>query len=347
MKTGKCQCGNRLFFSNYRCLACGSDVGRCDRCNALTSMSKVSEDHWSCDACDAAVQPCGNHAHAVCNVFVDLEKPLCQWCEFTTVTPDLQMPENIPLWIELERAKRRLLLELKQLEMPPYVADINESHPLSFQFLANKTLDDGTVEPVFTGHANGVITVNTQEADSVHREKTRVALREPQRTLIGHLRHEVGHYIDWAYASRVAAEAYQALFGDPAATDYEQAKNAYYAQGATADWAESYVSAYATMHPWEDFAETVNAYLDIMAIAATANDQGIAKFDISPNAAADKLVNGVLAIAIIVSEFNLDLGLSPLLPERLPPTVIAKLSFVHQLRNTKLKRQLAELQAST
>src|SRR5262249_29395071 len=153
--------------------------------------------------------------------------------------------------------------------------------------------------------AEGVITVNIREADSVYRESTRVLLREPQRTVIGHLRHEIGHYFDWALVQPRHADAYRELFGDYG-LDYEAAKQKHYDNGPPADWPQSFVSAYATMHPCEDFAETVNAYLDLMAIAITANDQKVMNIDTGPKASIESIVQLTLQIAIMVSEFNLD-----------------------------------------
>ncbi len=178
--------------------------------------------------------------------------------------------------------------------------------------------------------------INLAEVDSVHRERLRVQLNEPHRTLIGHMRHEIGHYIDWSWASRVAAAAYHQLFGDPGVTDYGESMREYYDHGPPADWAENYVSAYATMHPWEDFAETVNVYLDIMAIATTANDIADRKMDLTPAASPQQLVAKVLEIVIEVSEYNFDLGLMPLLPECLSQAVMDKLAFVHRLRSRHL-----------
>jgi hypothetical protein len=160
-----------------------------------------------------------------------------------------------------------------------------------------------------------------------------VQLGEPQRTLIGHLRHEAGHYIDWSWASRTALTEYQSLFGDPSAIDYKMAIEHHYEHGPPVDWESRCVSAYATMHPWEDFAETVNAYLDIMAIAVTARDLGRSELDVSPAADAYQLVDAVLEIVVEASEYNFDLGLLPLLPEQLSPTVIEKLAYVHSLRS--------------
>lgn len=235
-------------------------------------------------------------------------------------------------WTRLETAKRRLLLQLELLNLPPFCENCHTTHPLGFRFLEDTVGAGGETVPVLTGHAEGIITINLVEADSVHREQSRVAFGEPHRTLIGHMRHEIGHYIDWAFAGSTDRERYNTLFGDPSATDYQESLDKYYASGPTDGWEDSYVSAYATMHPWEDFAETVNAYLDIMAIGTTANDQGRADLDLSPASRLHSIVPEILAIATEVSEYNFDLGLLPLLPERLPPPVIAKLAYVHSLR---------------
>jgi hypothetical protein len=333
MKAGTCQCGNRLFFNNTSCLKCHASVGRCNQCECLTSFATQPDGAFACTRCSAATFHCKNQTQRVCNSFVSKQETLCQWCEFTTITPDLTKPGNENRWVELERAKRQLLIELKSLGLPPFVGDVAKTHPLVFQFLEDETLPDGSVKKIYTGHDNGVIVVNTLEADSVYREQTRVALREPQRTLIGHVRHEIGHYIDWSFASQVALADYHRLFGDPLAFNYEAAMQAYYASGPPIDWMQSHVSAYATMHPWEDFAETVNVYLDVMAIAEISNSQGMTSIDVSPGAATSEIVASVLKVAVNISEFNLDFGLLPLLPEKFSPKVIEKLAYIHNLRS--------------
>lgn len=233
----------------------------------------------------------------------------------------------------MEAAKRRLLIQLEDLDFPPFAAKSGETHPLSFRFLEETTDPSGNVQPVTTGHQNGVITIDLAEADSVHRERLRVRFGEPHRTLVGHMRHEIGHYIEWVWEDRLHARGSRDLFGDPQASNYSDALQQYYQNGPPADWEQDFVSGYATMHPWEDFAETVNVYLDLAAIATTANDLGGYRIDLSPTADPVRLVQSVLDIVIEVSEYNFDLGLSPLLPENLPPTVINKLALVHSLRS--------------
>lgn len=342
MKTGVCKCGNRLFFNNTACLKCQASVGRCNQCECLTSFETQTHHRFACTNCDAITFPCNNCSHRVCNSYVCEQNSLCRWCAFTSVTPDLSKPGNDTRWVELERAKRRLLLELKSLGLPPFVADFGDSHPLVFQFLEDQTLSDGTLKKIYTGHECGVIIVNTKEADSIYREQTRVALNEPQRTLIGHMRHEIGHYFDWCYASRISLRQYHRLFGDPLAINYDAAMQAHYASGPPANWAQSHVSAYATMHPWEDFAETVNVYLDVMAIAETANSQGMTSIDVSPSMPADEIVRSVLEVAVNISEFNLDFGLMPLLPEKFSSKVVEKLTYIHRLRGEVLRGEILQ-----
>lgn len=349
MKTSHCRCGNRIFFNNQSCLACGREVGRCDHCHALSSMTIAKDGLHHCDQpnCGLTVVACSNRINKACNSFVMSSAPgICRWCELTTVIPDLSHPKNFARWGALEAAKRRLLIALEQLHLPPYIAGVAGKYPLTFHFLAPTVLTDGTVVPVSTGHADGLITISAEEADSDRREATRIALREPQRTLIGHMRHEIGHYLDWCYASRVDLPGYIDLFGDPSSIDYEQAKQRHYNDGPPADWPARFVSAYASMHPWEDFAETVNAYLDMMAIAETANDQGLANINTAATAEMPTIVSEVLRIAITISEFNSDLGLQLLLPEQLPPPTIAKLAYVHRLRMPELRQRLIDSLAS-
>jgi hypothetical protein len=115
-----------------------------------------------------------------------------------------------------------------------------------------------------TGHDNGVITIAVIEADDVERERRRVAMGEPYRTLLGHFRHEIGHYFwDRLVADRGLVDACRARFGNETA-DYGAALQKHYREGAPADWQSDYVSAYASSHPWGDFAETWAHYLHIV-----------------------------------------------------------------------------------
>ena len=126
---------------------------------------------------------------------------------------------------------------------------------------------------MLTGHLNGVVTINVSEADDAERERRRAGLAEPYRTLLGHMRHEVGHYY-WKRlvtgdADRLAR--FRELFGDDR-DDYAAALTRHYQSGPPQDWQDRFVSAYASAHAWEDWAETWAHYLhmtDTIEIAAT------------------------------------------------------------------------------
>lgn len=334
MRTSTCRCGNRLFFENYGCLACGSVVGLCQSCFRTNSFTDLGNGQWQCDQadCQAVSVACEHREQSICNGMHGGEGGMCPLCQSTILRPDTSDDRGLKRWRKLERAKRRLLLALRTLGLPPYASQADVNRPLTFEFKAADRVANPNAAPVITGHLDGLITIDAEEADSDRREAHRVALGEPQRTLIGHLRHEVGHYIDWTLAYPNHRDQYIQLFGDPMAVDYEAAKQRYYAEGPTPQWDLQHVSAYASMHPWEDFAETMNAYLDILAIAETAIDQGLSQMPLTPDAPLTGLVDEALRIAIVISEFNGDLGMRALLPEKLPLPVMQKLEFIHGLR---------------
>ncbi|MPN18010.1 hypothetical protein SDC9_165368 [bioreactor metagenome] len=126
-----------------------------------------------------------------------------------------------------------------------------------------------------TGHASGMITLNVVEADDDERTKRRQALHEPYRTLIGHLRHESGHfYWDQLIANSEYLERFRALFGYEN-QDYAQALQRHYGKNPLDNsWRGQFISAYATSHPWEDWAETWAHYLHMVDLLETAASYG-------------------------------------------------------------------------
>ena len=192
--------------------------------------------------------------------------PLCVSCRQTRVLPDLSQPGNLGRWYRIEVAKRRLFFTLAQLGLVEGDPAAGRDQGPHYRFLA-----DTPDQPVLTGHAEGVITLNIAEADDDERERRRLTLHEPYRTLLGHLRHESGHYFwDALLRDAPALAGFRALFGDERA-DYGQALQAHYARGgAIPDWQATHVSAYATAHPWEDWAETWAHYLHMVDLVETA-----------------------------------------------------------------------------
>lgn len=325
MKTFPCLCGNTLFFGSVKCVQCERDTGMCPICNQVVAIVDGKCTHPDCGA---SVGFCGHRQpHFFCNrmieTSVDVESSLCGYCELTVTTPDLTDESHRNKWRKLERAKQRVLYIYHQAGFPIDSPTDPSDPPLTFIFAA-----DGE-EQVLTGHASGVITVNIREADSVERERARVNFGEPQRTLVGHFRHELGHYVWERMVLGHCEDACRAVFGDERDPLYGDALKAYYAHGPKPDWKGRYISAYATMHPWEDFAETFGAYMDMHSVLATSNHFGITHCDMND---IDAMIDDYRKVGLIANEFNRDMGLLDLVPEVFVPEVIDKMRFVDGLR---------------
>lgn len=337
MKIFSCQCGNQLYFNNTLCVACGSDVGFCHACYRIAPLTIASDGSMRCGHadCGAVVVRCRNYAiEDTCNGLAVVapiacgESPadgavLCQSCQLTETIPDLT-PESRTLWARLEHAKRRVLYSLHLLAAPIGSPENDLEPKLRFAFL-----QDGD-EPVYTGHADGLITINIKEADDVERERARVAFGEPQRTLVGHFRHELGHYY-WDLLVRGQPERerqFRDLFGDERAPTYAEAKDRYYAEGPPVDWRLNYISAYATMHPWEDFAECFGAYLDMVSVLDTAHHVSGQELRVAD---CRKMLVQYQQVGIVANELNREMGLKDLVPEVFGPAIVEKLCWIHRL----------------
>ena len=206
----------------------------------------------------------------------------CRGCRLNQIIPDLGIAENVTLWRRLEIAKRRCLFTLLSLDLPAGTARerlAGHVPELTFRFLADR---DSTAHferplpgevPVMTGHQQGVITINLAEADDIARTRMRVDMDEPYRTLLGHFRHETGHYYWELFQASIDdfTDRFRGLFGDES-QDYAQAVQQHYARGPVAGWQQRYVSPYAAAHPWEDWAETWAHYLHILDTLQTRQE---------------------------------------------------------------------------
>ncbi len=353
MNTFHCNhCGQPLFFENVKCLRCGSDLAFLPDRLALAAIEPVPGDGaawWPRGggrrgAAERAYRLCRNHTeYHACNFAVPTEdpNPLCVSCRLTRLLPDLSVADNHERWYRIEVAKRRLFYTLAKLALvavdPP---NGRRDGPL-FEFLA-----DVPGRQVLTGHAGGVITLNVAEADDAERVRRRVALHEPYRTLLGHLRHESGHYYwDRLIRDGERLDPFRAMFGDERAP-YTAALNAYYAAGEpAAGWQARHVSAYATSHPWEDWAETWAHYLhmvDLLETAASystrlsmpgANGDAIDQVT-DPFAGAsadfDHLVAEWIPLTLLLNSLNRSLGQDDAYPFALSRHALTKLRFVHE-----------------
>jgi hypothetical protein len=358
MRTFRCDnCGNPLFFENVRCLQCGSDLAFLPDRLALCAVEPAQQQAglWQ-RRIPNRTQPAGqlyrlcrnHHDHQACNFAVPAEDPndYCVSCRQTRLLPDLSVPENVDRWYRIEVAKRRLFYTLAHLRLVnPCPPDGQRDGPV-FEFLA-----DTPGQMVMTGHADGVITLNVAEADDAERVKRRVELHEPYRTLLGHLRHESGHY----YWDRLIDEEgrvgeFRAVFGDES-IDYGQALQRHYASGGQpAGWQDRFVSAYATSHPWEDWAETWAHYLhmvDLLETAASFNTRVEVPGDLreevdDPFGTAqpdfDRLVEQWVPVTLLVNSLNRSLGQEDAYPFALSAATLDKLRFVHDVIHSPRRR---------
>ena len=347
-KVWPCRCGQSLFFRNSQCLACLAALGYQPEQSRLTSLQPGEQaGTWTLDADPQAglFRRCANlDTAAACNWLLpeNGHDTLCVACSLNRTIPDLSIPENPERWRKVETAKRRLVAQLITFGLPVIPKTVDENIGLAFDFIGVDP--DGT--PPTTGHASGLITLDIKEADDAHREYVRQQMREPYRTLLGHFRHEVGHYYwDRLVANSHWLEAFRELFGDERAS-YADALEQHYQQGAPLDWQTRYVSAYATMHPWEDWAETWAHYLHMMDAVDTALGFGMSAremdFDYQPfppetlydsrhagGAAFLSFVNAWIELAGMLNELSRSMGQPDFYPFVVPAAVITKLHFIH------------------
>ena len=351
MKLFDCQnCGQTLFFENTRCEHCGLRVGYDAGSQSLLALDRTDQEldnlvwHAAGDT-SRCFKFCVNAAQDVCNWLIpaEAEDSYCLACKHNRTVPDLDKEHNKHLWQQMEFAKHRLFYTLMALKLPLATRVDDPEEGLMFEFKEDESED----KKVLTGHEHGDITINIVEADDAERERRRTAMHEPYRTLLGHFRHEVGHYYwDRLVRDAPALEPYRAIFGDERA-DYNEALQKHYREGPPADWRESYVSAYATTHPWEDFAETWAHYLHIIDTLDTADAFGIrikpkeivasealtTQVDFSPYTADSiaPIVEAWVPLTFAVNSLNRSMGLRDFYPFVLTPMIIEKIGFIHDL----------------
>lgn len=343
-------CHKRLYFENSICLSCGSGV-RYDPHAAEFLLEGTP-----------GVFLCANANDAACNWATVEGQTFCLACSLNQTIPDLSIEGNADRWIRVEWAKRQLIYALLALGLevrPKQFA--GEEDGITFDFLADTQEAGSGTERVLTGHDNGLITLNVAEAYSPEREKMRLEMGEPYRTLIGHFRHEIGHYY-WDRLIRDDPQwlaEFRDLFGDET-LDYAQALQDHYAKGAPADWQSRHISAYAASHPWEDWAESWAHYLHITDTLEMARAYNVpvhridaaAPLDFSPgygaspsgDAAVDDMLYQWLRLSEASNAINRCMGLPDLYPFVISEPVASKLGYIHRL--LEAKRQPVGTQAA-
>jgi len=345
MKLFTCSvCKQVLFFENVVCGTCGHALAYLpDRgvLSALEAGPKPGE-HKALAAGGALYRLCKNQLdHAACNWAIPAatEGDYCFACSFNEVVPNLADDHAKEEWRKLERAKRRLFYTLMALKLP-LDRKHNGDKGLAFAFK-----QDVAGEKVFTGHSEGLITINIAEADDPFREKMRLQMGETYRTVLGHFRHEIGHYYELRLVDGTSkAAGFRKLFGDETA-DYQAALDRHYKQGPPPDWHQRFVSPYASMHPYEDFAETWAHYLHMVETLDTARTYGLALRPQPVGGAPiadvtarrldfddfDDLLAGWVPLTLALNSLNRAMGMHDSYPFVLTEAVRNKLRFVHEL----------------
>lgn len=346
MKTFHCdKCGQLVFFENVRCENCGAMLGYQPEHRTISSFEPAGEGLWrSLNPANAGLlyKQCINYSQEdVCNWMLpaEAEQDLCASCQLTRIIPTLSKPQNRIYWKRLEAAKRRLLYTLWELHLQPRSKLDDQDTGLAFEFL-----EDTPDNKVMTGHSNGLITLNIAEADPARREEMREKMHEPYRTLLGHFRHESGHYyFDRLVVDTPWIDEFRELFGDERA-DYAEALQTHYKNGPPEDWEQRYISSYASSHPWEDWAETWAHYLHMIDTLETAFATGMTLRPKKPGEpemiieerplkadSFDDMMSDWFALTYVLNSLNRSVGMPDAYPFTLSTPVLRKLRFVNDV----------------
>jgi hypothetical protein len=354
MKLFSCSaCKHVAFFENSCCVRCASLLAYLPDRGVLTALERDPSDPADAPLRFLALDPlangaryrlCQNYAtHGVCNwaIAEHDQNSLCPSCRLTKQIPDTSNPAAVDNWRALEVAKRRLVYTLLALGLPLESKQAQPETGLAFAFRQ----DEPNGERVLTGHCDGLVTINIAEADASARESMRTRLGERYRTLLGHFRHESGHYYwDRLIKNSALLGPFREQFGDEQ-EDYDEALKRHYATEVHKDWSDGFVSGYATMHPWEDWAESWAHYLHMLDTLETAQSFGVALRPQPLGGALseivttrrmhlddfDHLLSAWVPLTVALNSLNRSMGLPDLYPFVLAERVISKLRFVHQV----------------
>ncbi|MGB5944034.1 MAG: putative zinc-binding metallopeptidase [Leeuwenhoekiella sp.] len=349
MKTFTCSnCKNPVFFENDTCLHCSSNLGYWAARELMIATTPSKDFTVSKGGEILTMHYCDNHKYGGCNWLVPKisSSKLCEACDLNGTIPNLDNDNRLEEWQKIENAKHRLIYSLRKLELPLKFDNNGQPLALEFDFLAPDVYYQNNDEKLLTGHQSGLITLNVDEADDAKREALRVKMGEKFRTLLGHFRHEIGHFY-WEglilpYQDRL--EAFRKVFGDERA-DYGNALETYYKNGPDPNWQKKFITKYASAHPWEDWAETWAHYLHIMDALETAyyfgleiNNTAIANtpksnIRIDPYTALniEEMVNCYIPLTTTINAMNRGMGLSDIYPFVIREAIIDKMDFIHNL----------------
>jgi hypothetical protein len=361
MKKFTCCCGNTVYFENIQCLNCNRILGFIPDIQAVSSFdrddgSRLLSRHPECDG--DVYRKCRNYEQEdVCNWMVPDNDPeeYCFSCRLTLTIPALSKPENRKLWFRLEKAKRRLMYTLLVFGLPVTGRDKDREHGLAFEFLEDNPVTAAAGQKIITGHRQGLITINLAEADPSAREEIREMMKERYRTLLGHFRHEIAHYYwDRLVKDTESCDGFRRIFGDER-RDYQLSIDRHYSAGPPRDWKDTFISAYASMHPWEDWAETWSHYMHIVDTLETAHEWGFGikgkPITHPPSTIRDRgayassiyipsfsdIIEDWISLTLLMNALSRSMGMPDSYPFALSETVAEKLHFVHDVIRRAIK----------
>ena len=321
-----CQCGAPVYFDDDQCLSCGSRIGFNPQEMKFRIISEDSLEQYS--LCENA------RNYEVCNWIASPNAPegLCLGCQFNRFIPNLGKNENLARWKVLERAKKRLLFSLLRLGITIKPRHELPDTGLLFDFLEDQcNIKTHEMSSITTGYLNGVITINVLEAEPVSRVEQKVAANEAYRTVLGHMRHESGHYL-WSLLKNRShlSEKFRSVFGEEN-KNYSEALEVFYQEGAKPDWPENFITHYASSHPLEDWAETWGHYLHITDGIETAKYFGlIDEYPLTENFASK--IESWKDITIKLNEMNRSMGKEDLYPFTINDVTRQKLLFADEVK---------------
>ncbi len=333
MRRFSCDCGHPLFFESTSCTNCDNEVGY-DPDSADMVTLKGASRIGSLFGKSGDFEYCLNgQKHQVCNWLVRPEQSgsLCKGCLFNRTIPDLSRPDNPTRWHRFEQAKKRLLYSLYTLNLPLTNGWQDQKNGLLFDFIEDQRTNPVLVESfVSTGYLSGIITINTIEADDIAREATKNKMNESYRTLLGHLRHESGHYY-YSFLSKFPdlQDEFANLFGD-ASQDYQQSLDRYYTEGPPKSWSNSFISSYASSHLLEDWAECWSHYQHLTDTLETASSYEMVKGQVRHDDFRS-MANLWRSFAVALNELNRSIGLGDAYPFVITQTIERKLAFVGKM----------------
>lgn len=321
-------CANEVFFDSLNCVRC------------LTGLAVDLAADREMEMIDvAAATPCTNRATWGCN-WPAADGDDTQHCASCVLVDPGQRGADRSM-VQFQSAQRRALYQLSQLGVPwrspsstadATAADGDALDParatteLRFAYRSRNAGDVAII-----GHRGGEITLDLDEADPARREQIRATLGEHYRTPLGHIRHELGHYV---WLNHVATEAavldeFRNMFGDER-SDYTSSLEEHYARLDDGSWRDDHVSFYASAHPWEDFAESWAQLMHVHDVVETGASWGVVDLPDDPTDARAWLGNSITA-SVAANELARSMGMRDLYPFALSAGVRAKVEFCWRL----------------